>query len=161
MRLTTRRAGVLVLLTAVIAGSTSFVSAQIRYPIPYGPFYPYGPFRYAHEAELRLEIMPKEAEVYVDGYFAGVVDDFDGAFQRLRVVPGQHEVVVYREGYRSIREKLYLGPNSSRKLERSMEKLGPGEPNEAKPEPVDPPDPPRDPRDPQNPRNPREPRRPI
>ena len=151
----------LVLLTAAIAGSISSVFAQLRYPGPYGPPYPYGPYRYVQEAELKLEIMPKEAEVYVDGYFAGVVDDFDGAFQRLRVVPGQHEIVVYREGYRSIREKLYLGPSSSRKLERSLEKLGPGEPNEAKPEPIDPPEPARDPRDPQNPRNPRQPRRPI
>ena len=161
MRLTTRRAGMLVLFTVIVAGSTSSVSAQIRYPVPYGPFYPYGPFRYAHEAELKLEINPKEAEVYVDGYFAGIVDDFDGAFQRLRVVPGQHDIVIYHEGYRSIREKLYLGPNSSRKLERSMETLAPGEANEAKPEPVAPPDPPRDPRDPRNRGNPREPRRPI
>ena len=160
MQVTTRRTGLLVLLTVVLTGSTGSVSAQFRYPGPYGP-YPYGPFRYAHEAELKLEIMPKEAEVYVDGYFAGVVDDFDGAFQRLRVVPGQHEIVVYYEGYRSVREKLDLGPNSSRKLERSLEKLAPGEPNEAKPEPVDPPEPPRDPRDPQNPRNPRQPRRPL
>jgi hypothetical protein len=134
----------------------------MRYPGPYGPYpYPYGPHRYVQEAELKLAIEPKEAEVYVDGYFAGVVDDFDGAFQRLRVVPGQHEIVVYHEGYRSIREKLYLGPRSSRKLERTMEKLGAGEPNEAKPEPVDPPEPARDPRDPRNPRNPRAPRRPI
>ena len=151
----------LVLLTAAIGGLTSSVAGQLRYPGPYGPPYPYGPYRYVQEAELKLEIMPKEAEVYVDGYFAGVVDDFDGTFQRLRVVPGQHEIVVYREGYRSIREKLYLGPSSSRKLERSMEKLGPGEPNEAKPEPIDPPEPRRDPRDPQNSRNPRPPRRPI
>jgi hypothetical protein len=148
-------------LTTIVTGSISSASGQIRYPGPFAPPYPYGPYRYAHEAELKLQIMPKEAAVYVDGYFAGVVDDFDGAFQRLRVVPGQHEIVVYHEGYRSIREKLYMGPNSSRKLERSMERLGAGEPNEAKPEPVDPPEPPRDPRDRQNPRNPREPRRPI
>ena len=85
---------------------------QIRYPGPYGP-YPYGPYRYmAPEAALKLEVTPKEASVYVDGYFAGTVDEFDGAFQRLRLVPGQHEIVVYLEGYRSIREKLYLGPNA-------------------------------------------------
>jgi hypothetical protein len=26
---------------------------------------------------------PKEAAVYVDGFYAGVVDDFDGVFQSL------------------------------------------------------------------------------
>jgi hypothetical protein len=152
---------VVVLLAAAAAGSTASVAGQIRYPYP-GPYrgpYPYGPYRY--DAELKLQVSPKEAEVYVDGYFAGVVDEFDGAFQRLHVVPGQHEIVVYLEGYRSIREKLYLGPNSSRKLERTMEKLAAGEPNEPKPEPVNPPEPPRDPRNDPGGRTPRDPRRPI
>ena len=30
---------------------------------------------------------PAEARVYVDGYYAGTVDDFDGLFQRLNVSP--------------------------------------------------------------------------
>jgi hypothetical protein len=137
-------------LAALAIGSAA--QAQIRYPGPFGYPYPYG--RLSQEAELKLKVTPKEAEVYVDGYFAGTVDEFDGAFQRLRVVPGQHEIVVYLEGYRSIREKLYLGPSRSSKLERTMDKLGPGEPNEAKPEPIAPPEPPQ-----QNPRDPRAPRR--
>jgi hypothetical protein len=102
------------------------------------------------EAELKIKVEPEEAKnasVFVDGYFAGTVDEFDGAFQRLRVLPGQHEIVVYLEGYRSIKERLYLGPSMSRKLERTMEKLGPGEPNEPKPEPIEPPERPRDPLD--------------
>jgi hypothetical protein len=111
--------------------------AQLRFP-PYGYPYPYG--RYSPEAELKLRITPKDAEVYVDGYFAGTVDDFDGVFQHLRLVPGQHEIVVYLAGYRSVREKLYLGPSTSRKLERAMEKLGAGETQEPKPEPSTPPD---------------------
>jgi hypothetical protein len=142
----------LALPVAALLVSAVAAEAQIRV----GPFgYPYG--RYSPEAELKLRITPKEAEVYVDGYFAGTVDDFDGAFQRLRVLPGQHEIVVYLGGYRSIKERLYLGPNTSRKLERTMEKLGPGELEEAKPEPTTPPDQQQQP--PQNPRDPRAPRR--
>ncbi len=153
MRFTIRRAGVFALVAAALAVSAGTVSGQIRYPYPgpYGP-YPYGPYRYASPgAELKINVTPKEAEVYVDGYFAGTVDEFDGALQRLHVLPGQHEIVVYHEGFRSIREKLYLGPNASRKLERTMEKLAPGEANEPKPEPITPPEPPRNPRDPQRP----------
>jgi hypothetical protein len=82
---------------------------------------------------------PKEAAVYVDGYYAGVVEDFDGTFQRLHVEPGTHEIVVYLEGYRSRRERLYLGPNHTRKLEGALEKLAPGQPNEPVPQPVGPP----------------------
>ena len=153
MRFTFRHAVLVGLpLAALVIGSAA--QAQIRYPGPLGYPYPYGPGRYTSEADVKLRITPKEAEVYVDGYFAGTVDEFDGAFQRLRVVPGQHEIVVYLEGYRSIKERLYLGPNTSRKIERSMEKLEPGEKNEAKPEPITPPEPPQ-----QNPRDPRAPRR--
>ena len=49
-----------------------------------------------------LEVKPKEAEVYVDGYYAGIVDDFDGTFQRLRVEPGEHEIELWLDGYRTV-----------------------------------------------------------
>jgi hypothetical protein len=135
---------------AIVAWQPS-VRAQIRYPGPYGYPYPFGARYMSPEAELKLQVRPKEASVYVDGYFAGTVDEFDGAFQRLRVLPGTHEIVVWLEGYRSIKEKLYMGPNTSRKLERTMEKLGPGEQSEPKPEPINPPESPQ-PRDPRDPR---------
>ena len=42
---------------------------------------------------------PRQAEVYVDGYFAGAVDDYDGAFQRLRLDAGPHRIEVRLDGY--------------------------------------------------------------
>ncbi|MGE3510097.1 MAG: PEGA domain-containing protein [Vicinamibacterales bacterium] len=103
--------------------------------------YPYGGWRLATpEASVRLDVRPRDAQVYVDGYFAGEVDQFDGAFQRLRLPPGQHEIVVYKEGYRSIRERLYLPANSSRKLTRDLDRLAAGEPHEPPPVPMPPPD---------------------
>ncbi len=63
-----------------------------------GP-YPYG-YRFDElTAAVRLEVKPREAEVYVDGYRAGVVDDFDGIFQRLRLRPGEHDLTIYLAGY--------------------------------------------------------------
>ena len=41
---------------------------------------------------VRVLVRPEKARVYVDGYYAGVVDDYDGVFQRLRVEPGPHEI---------------------------------------------------------------------
>ncbi len=114
--------------------------AQWRYP-PY-PSYRYG----GAESNLRFDIKPKSvaktASVYVDGYLAGQVDDFDGAFQRLHVASGQHEIVVFLEGYRSIRQRLYLSPNASRKIEGTLERLSPGEPPEPPPVPSERPEPP-------------------
>ncbi|HUR33756.1 MAG TPA: PEGA domain-containing protein [Vicinamibacterales bacterium] len=107
--------------------------AQWRYP----PLYPpYGAYRYAEpESNLRVNVKPREASVYVDGYFAGKVEEFDGRMQRLHVLPGEHEIVVYLEGYRSLKQRLYLSPNATRTIDGSLEKLGPGDPPEPQPQP--------------------------
>lgn len=43
---------------------------------------------------LRLKVKPLDASVYVDGFFAGVVDDFDGAFQKLKLERGPHHIEI-------------------------------------------------------------------
>lgn len=110
--------------------------AQYRYPRPYPG--PYG-YRMAEpESNVRLVVTPREAMVYVDGYLAGTVDEFDGVFQRLHVTPGEHELTIYLAGYRTLRERLYLSPNATRKVTHTMEKLGAGEVAEAPPMPPEP-----------------------
>jgi hypothetical protein len=74
--------------------------------------------------------------VYVDGYLAGTVDDFDGVFQRLHVTPGEHEIALHLQGYRTIRQRLYLSPYGSRKISLTMEPLGAGEAMEPPPTPA-------------------------
>ena len=102
-----------------------------QYPYPYPP-YGYGR-RFDNGASIRVMVTPKEAEVYVDGYYAGIVDDFDGIFQRLRVAPGNHEITLYRDGYRTIRQKMYLAARSESKLRSTMTPLAAGEANEPRP----------------------------
>ncbi len=43
---------------------------------------------------LRIVDAPRDAQVFVDGYYAGVVDDYDGVFQRLNLEPGRHQLEV-------------------------------------------------------------------
>jgi hypothetical protein len=88
---------------------------------------------------MRLEVTPKEAEVYVDGYYAGVVDDFDGMFQRLRVPAGQHELTLYREGFRTAHQTVQLTADATFKVRFNMEKLAAGDVPEARPTPKEPP----------------------
>ena len=113
------------------------------YQYPWGPYgpYPYRGYGIDRGAAVRLEVTPKEAEVYVDGYYAGVVDDFDGTFQRLHVEPGQHEIELYLDGYRTVKQKVYLAPDNTFKIKYKMEKLAAGEQPEARPQPVNPPPP--------------------
>jgi hypothetical protein len=116
-----------------------------RYPL-YDPWYQWGPYGppgpyYGRRvddltATVRLAVKPREAEVLVDGYSAGTVNDFDGVFQRLRLRPGGHEIVVYLEGYRTERRNLYLSPGSSQKIEFDMERLSAGERSEPPPPPA-------------------------
>ena len=48
---------------------------------------------------MALEISPYDADVYVDGNYAGKVADFDGTVQPLTVVPGTHRIEVQAPGY--------------------------------------------------------------
>jgi hypothetical protein len=47
---------------------------------------------------VRLKVSPRDAEVYVDGYYAGIVDDFDGIWQQLRLDDGGHRIEVRKPG---------------------------------------------------------------
>ena len=51
------------------------------------------------EGELRIDVSPRFAEVYVDGYFAGRVDDFDGVFQALKLEEGAHHIQIVAPGF--------------------------------------------------------------
>jgi hypothetical protein len=102
-------------------------------PYPYPRHYGFDP-----GAAVRLDVKPKEAEVYVDGYYAGIVDDFNGVFQRLRLPPGEHEITLYRDAYRTVHQKVYLTPDHTFKVKLAMEPLGAGEPPEPRPQPTSP-----------------------
>ena len=110
-------------------GYGSYYPAYYQYPI-------YGPGRYYDQSgSVRLQVSPREAQVFVDGYYAGTVDDFDGVFQRLNIAPGEHEVQVYLEGHRTFSQRFYLQPGKSFNIRHTMEPLGPGDPAPVRPEP--------------------------
>lgn len=88
----------------------------------YDPFwYGYSPrfsrrAYYAYRADyghLRLKVRPREAQVYVDGYFAGVVDNFDGLFQRLTLRAGGHRVELRAEGYQPLVFDVLIPPGET------------------------------------------------
>jgi PEGA domain-containing protein len=92
------------------------------YPYPYG--YPPTPWRvYAdwETASVRLDVSPNEAQVYVDRFYAGVVDDFDGIFQRLTLRPGPHLIEIRKDGYRTLAVELNLYAGQSVTYRRTME----------------------------------------
>ena len=65
-------------------------------PFAYGSWYGLSPNSTAVPTSggVRITNAPRDAEVYEDGYYAGVVDNFDGRFQRLELEPGVHRIEI-------------------------------------------------------------------
>jgi hypothetical protein len=82
-------------------------------------------------------VEPRHAQVFVDGYYAGIADNYAGLVQRLHVPPGDHQLALYIEGYRTVSQKLSVKPGATYKLHYSMEKLAPGGVSEPPPAPVE------------------------
>jgi len=47
---------------------------------------------------VRIQGAPEEAQVFVDGFYVGVVDDFDGALQHLNLEAGAHQIEIRAPG---------------------------------------------------------------
>jgi hypothetical protein len=118
-------------------GSYVFVGGYFYDPF-YGP-YPWWPRSaygwgyypvFDYRAEVRIQATPKDAAVYVDGFYAGVVDDFDGSFQRLPLTPGGHRIELFMEGFRTVRKNLYLQSGSTIKMHETLVPLAAGETSE-------------------------------
>ena len=112
------------------------------YPYPYPPPYYYGG-RSAAISEARLEIKPRNAQVYLDGYYVGVVDDFDGVWQRLDLPSGDHEITVYLQGYQTYRQRTFFRPGQDYHFKAILEPLPAGASQEPPPQPPAQPPPPR------------------
>lgn len=76
-------------------------------------------------ALVRLLVTPNETAVYVDGFYAGIVDDFDD-IQPLPLPPGAHDIVLYLEGYGTVHQRAYLTPGSTVESYHTMECLPAG-----------------------------------
>ena len=120
-------------------------------PYPYGYPYPYywGGV-YDRTGAARIQVTPSQTQVFVDGYFVGTADKFDGSMQRLRVESGAHELEFYLEGYRTARQPVLFRQEGTVSIKLAMEAVGPGETSE-RPTPTVPPARDRQPQDPAGP----------
>ena len=64
--------------------------------------YGYGS-RYGDTGSVRMRVTPRDGQVYVDGYYVGVVDEFDGSWQRLRLEEGPHRIEIRLQGFDTLR----------------------------------------------------------
>jgi hypothetical protein len=104
----------------------------------YGPYYPgvahVGPVRFDTGA-VRLRVKPVETEVYVNGYYAGVVDDFDGVLQRLHLPGGEHQIALRRAGYQLFTLRVRVRRGETLDIVDEMRRLAAGQPEMPLPRP--------------------------
>ena len=75
---------------------------------------------YYDAGRVRVRVKPSDTQVFVDGYYAGVSDDFDGLFQRLHVPRGPHEITLALDGYRTRSFEVFVSPGHTVKLRHQM-----------------------------------------
>ena len=102
------------------SGLSSFSSSG--YGRPYGTYDPYarssstgsgsssisesdGPFiadSHDESGALRLKVKPDTGSVYLDGELVGLVNKYDGLFQKLHLDGGNHRVEIRAPGYKAL-----------------------------------------------------------
>ena len=70
-------------ITATLAAVTLLLTVHAPAAQAQVPFFVYG-------SGLKFEVTPENAEIFLDGYYVGTADDFDGVFQRLRPRASRH-----------------------------------------------------------------------
>ena len=117
------------------SASTSGIPGHYgAYPYCYGhPYayggYPsygsYGGYAGAPYGGVRIQIARRAAEVYVGGYFAGTVDDFDGSLQQLNLEPGPHRIEVRENGFEPMAFDVYVQPGRTTTYRTAMRPVQP------------------------------------
>ena len=79
-------------------------------PTPRGYFDPI-PGRYY--GGVRITGAPRDAQVFADGYYVGIVNDFDGIFQHINLDAGRHHLEIDWGGYEPIAFDVYVRPGDT------------------------------------------------
>jgi hypothetical protein len=72
--------------------------------------------------ELKISATPTRAAVFVDGQYAGHVDEFDGVGKAMLLTPGQHRVSIALPGYLPFDTTLALRPQQKLKIQTDLVK---------------------------------------
>jgi hypothetical protein len=83
------------------------------YPSTGYGYYAIDPGRAYAYGSVRIVDAPPDAQVFVDGYYAGVVDDYDGVFQHLNLEAGSHHIEIEEQGYPPIAFDVRVEPGQT------------------------------------------------
>lgn len=75
---------------------------------PYG--YGYGGYSGQPYGGLRIDVPQRDAEVYVDGYFVGTVDNFNDGAQQANLEAGAHQIEIRSPEFQPIQFSVNIEP---------------------------------------------------
>jgi uncharacterized membrane protein len=78
-------------------------------------------------AEIKLDVKPSRAAVFVDGVFVGHVAEFGGVGKALLVAPGKHKIKIALPGYQTFETDIKLVANQKSTIKTEMAGGGPPE----------------------------------
>jgi PEGA domain len=78
-------------------------------------------------AEIKLEVKPNRAAVFVDGVFVGHIAEFEGPGKALLVAPGKHKIKISLPGYHDFETDINLVANQKSTIKTEMVTGGPAE----------------------------------
>jgi len=81
----------------------------------YGPYYgpySYGPYSIANAGQVKLDTQVKEAEVFIEGSYAGKVRELKTMMMR----PGSYDISVRAPGRETFEQKVYVVAGKTLKL---------------------------------------------
>jgi hypothetical protein len=80
------------------------------YPFGTVPSYYYDPSPGVSYGGVRITDAPRDAQVFADGNYAGIVDDFDGWLQHLNLEPGPHRIEIHTPGAGAVSFDVVVQP---------------------------------------------------
>ena len=73
-------------------------------------------------AELKIAATPSRAAVFVDGQYAGHIDEFDGVGKAMLLTPGQHRLHIALPGYLPFDTTVDVRPQQKLKIQTDLVK---------------------------------------
>jgi PEGA domain len=75
-------------------------------------------------AEIKLDVIPNRAAMFVDGIFVGHVAEFGGIGRTLLVEPGKRKVTITLPGYQTFETAIDLVANQKSTIKTALMKGG-------------------------------------
>lgn len=78
-------------------------------------------------AQIKLDVKPARAAVFVDGVYVGHIAEFEGVGRAMLVAPGRHKIMISLPGYQTFETDIDLVANQKSAVKTELVKGGPAE----------------------------------